>query len=186
MCKQLGPKQGEALERAFAVCHEYGLTFQFYSRNAKVLDSIPEAIRQLGLALTDMVGYAVEVAVFYRKSARAMKTDTVTVDFNVSFGSRMASFASRKDRIAELMWSWQLQKSAEAAGKFGRPVNRESWELTLKQRCARVHRDAATVAAAAGSFPAAACPGPCAPRRPCRVHVRVVRPAPDRLLAQQG
>lgn len=114
----LGPKQGEALERAFSVCHEYGLTFQFYSRNTKVLDSIPEAIRQLGLALTDMVGFAVEVAVFYRKSARAMRTTSVTVDFNVTFGSRMASFSSRKDRIAELMWSWQLQKSAETSGKL--------------------------------------------------------------------
>jgi hypothetical protein len=113
----LGPKQGEALERAFAVCHEYGLTFQFYSRNTKVLDSIPEAIRQLGLALTDMIGFAVEVAVFYRKSARAMRTTSVTVDFNVTFGSRMASFSSRKDRIAELMWSWQLQKSAETSGE---------------------------------------------------------------------
>lgn len=111
----LGPKQGEALERAFSVCHEYGLTFSFYSRNTKVLDSIPEAIRQLGLALTDMVGFAVEVAVFYRKSARAMRTTSVTVDFNVTFGSRMASFSSRKDRIAELMWSWQLQKSAETS-----------------------------------------------------------------------
>ncbi|KAF2998709.1 hypothetical protein E8E14_005930 [Neopestalotiopsis sp. 37M] len=111
----LGPKQGEALERAFSVCHEYGLIFQFYSRNTKVLDSIPEAIRQLGLALTDMVGFAVEVAVFYRKSARAMRTTSVTVDFNVTFGSRMASFSSRKDRIAELMWSWQLQKSAETS-----------------------------------------------------------------------
>ncbi|KAF3764981.1 hypothetical protein M406DRAFT_292243 [Cryphonectria parasitica EP155] len=46
-------------------------------------------------------------------SSYAMSTTSVTVDFNLTFGGRMESFVAHKDRIAELMWTWQLENSSE-------------------------------------------------------------------------
>lgn len=53
---QLGPQNGEALERAFGIFHEYSLTFDFYKKNIALLYSIPEARRYLSLSLADMLG----------------------------------------------------------------------------------------------------------------------------------
>lgn len=115
--RQLGPQNGEALERAFGLFHEYGLVFDFYKRNISLLVSISEARRYLSLSLADMLGLAVEVSLVYRKSSYAMSSTSVTVDFNLTFGGRMESFVSHKDRIAELMWTWQLENSSEISGK---------------------------------------------------------------------
>lgn len=58
------------------------------------------------------------MTILYRKSARSMSTSSsVTINFNLTFGHRMESFISHKDRIAELMWTWQLENSAEISGK---------------------------------------------------------------------
>lgn len=65
-----------------------------------------------------MLGLSVEMTILYRKSARSMSTSSsVTINFNLTFGHRMESFISHKDRIAELMWTWQLENSAEISGK---------------------------------------------------------------------
>ncbi|KAK2600780.1 hypothetical protein N8I77_010288 [Diaporthe amygdali] len=110
----LGPQNGEALERAFGIYHEYGLIFDFYKRNISLLVSISEARRYLSLSLADMLGLSVEMTILYRKSARSMSTSSsVTINFNLTFGHRMESFISHKDRIAELMWTWQLENSSE-------------------------------------------------------------------------
>lgn len=53
---QLGPQNGEALERAFGIFHEYSLTFDFYKKNIALLYSISEARRYLSLSLADMLG----------------------------------------------------------------------------------------------------------------------------------
>ncbi|ROV96637.1 hypothetical protein VSDG_05608 [Cytospora chrysosperma] len=112
----LGPQNGEALERAFGIFHEYGLTFDFYKRNISMLVSISEARRYLSLSLADMLGLSVEMSILYRKSSRSMSSASVTVNFNLTFGHRMESFVSHKDRIAELMWTWQLENSSEISG----------------------------------------------------------------------
>ncbi|KAI3394758.1 hypothetical protein diail_2227, partial [Diaporthe ilicicola] len=110
----LGPQNGEALERAFGIYHEYGLTFDFYKRNISLLVSISEARRYLSLSLADMLGLSVEMTILYRKSARSMSTSSsVTINFNLTFGHRLESLISHKDRIAELMWTWQLENSSE-------------------------------------------------------------------------
>lgn len=58
------------------------------------------------------------MTILYRKSARSMSTSSsVTINFNLTFGHRMESFISHKDRIAELMWTWQLENSSEISGK---------------------------------------------------------------------
>lgn len=54
----------------------------------------------------------------FRKTSRGMSSTSVTVDFNVTFGGRMESIISHKDRISELMWTWQLENSAEISGKL--------------------------------------------------------------------
>lgn len=65
-----------------------------------------------------MLGLSVEMTILYRKSARSMSTsNSITINFNLTFGHRMESFISHKDRIAELMWTWQLENSAEISGK---------------------------------------------------------------------
>ncbi|KAK7743825.1 hypothetical protein SLS53_003844 [Cytospora paraplurivora] len=109
----LGPQNGEALERAFALFHEYGLTFDFYKRNISLLVSIAEAKRYLSLSLVDILALTVEMSILYRKTAHSMASNSVTVDFNLTFGYRMESFVSHKDRIGELMWTWQLENSPE-------------------------------------------------------------------------
>lgn len=65
-----------------------------------------------------MLALSVEMTLLYRKASRGMSstTSSVTVDFNVTFGGRMASFVGHKDRIAELMWTWQLESSSEISG----------------------------------------------------------------------
>lgn len=65
-----------------------------------------------------MLALSVEMTLLYRKSSRGMSstTSSVTVDFNLTFGGRMASFVGHKDRIAELMWTWQLENSSEISG----------------------------------------------------------------------
>lgn len=115
---QLGPQNGEALERAFSIFHEYGLAFAFYLRNYSLLRSIPETRRELSLALSDMLGLSVEITVYYRKSARTMSTASVTVDFNITFGRLMESFIQHKDRVANLMWTYQLRNSSELTGEL--------------------------------------------------------------------
>lgn len=116
--QQLGPQNGEALERAFGLFHEYGLVFDFYKRNISLLVSISEAKRYLSLSLADMLGLSVEISLLYRKNSRGMATSSVVVDFNLTFGGRMESFVGHKDRIAELMWTWQLENSSEISGEF--------------------------------------------------------------------
>ena len=64
-----------------------------------------------------MLGLSVEMTILYRKSSRSMSSTSVTVNFNLTFGHRMESFVSHKDRIAELMWTWQLENSSEISGK---------------------------------------------------------------------
>lgn len=112
----MGPQNGEALERAFGIFHEYGLVFDFYKRNIRLLVTISEARRYLSLSLADMLGLSVEMELFYRKAAYSMQKSSVTVDFNLTFGSLMESFVSHKDRLAELMWTWQLENSSEISG----------------------------------------------------------------------
>jgi hypothetical protein len=114
---QLGPENGEALERAFAMFHEYGMAMEFYKRNLSLLVAMPEARRHLSLALGDLVWLAVDMAILYRKTARSMSTGSVTIDFTVSFGRRIESFATHKNAIAELMWAWQLKNSTEIGGE---------------------------------------------------------------------
>ncbi|KUI73490.1 hypothetical protein VM1G_08814 [Cytospora mali] len=109
----LGPENGEALERAFGIFHEYGLTFDFYKRNISMLVSISEVRRYLSLSLADMLALSVEMSVLYRKTTRTVSSTSVTVDFNLTFGHRMESIVGHKDRIAELMWTWQLENSSE-------------------------------------------------------------------------
>lgn len=82
-----------------------------------MLVSISEARRYLSLSLADMLGLSVEMSILYRKSSRSMSSTSVTVNFNLTFGHRMESFVSHKDRIAELMWTWQLENSSEISGK---------------------------------------------------------------------
>lgn len=53
---QLGPQNGEALERAFGVFHDYSQVFSFYRKNISLLYSITEARRYLSLSLADMLG----------------------------------------------------------------------------------------------------------------------------------
>ncbi|KAF2091004.1 hypothetical protein K490DRAFT_34171 [Saccharata proteae CBS 121410] len=111
---QMGPNQGEAMEKAFFMFHEYGHVFAFYMRNYTILRSIAEARQELGLAMADMVGLSVEVVLVYRKSLRSIAAGTiVTIDFNVSFGRLMDSFVQHKDRITNLMWTFQLKNSSE-------------------------------------------------------------------------
>ncbi|KAL1627735.1 hypothetical protein SLS56_006184 [Neofusicoccum ribis] len=112
---QLGPGQGEAMERAFSIFHEYGLAFAFYLRHYSLLRTIPEARQELSLALGDMLGLTIEITIFYRKSVRTMSTTAVTVDFNITFGRLMESFIQHKDRIANMFWTYQLKNSAEIA-----------------------------------------------------------------------
>ncbi|KAH7050107.1 hypothetical protein B0J12DRAFT_699514 [Macrophomina phaseolina] len=112
---QLGPGQGEAMERAFSIFHEYGLAFAFYLRHYSLLRTIPEARQELSLALGDMLGLAIEITIFYRKSIRSMSTTAVTVDFNITFGRLMESFIQHKDRIANMFWTYQLKNSPEIA-----------------------------------------------------------------------
>lgn len=64
-----------------------------------------------------MLGLSVEMAILYQKSSRSMSKSSVTVDFNLTFGARMESFVSHKDRIGELMWTWQLENSSEISGE---------------------------------------------------------------------
>ncbi|CAN8100253.1 unnamed protein product [Discula destructiva] len=109
----LGPQNGEALERAFGVIHEYSQVFSFYRKNISLLYTITEARRYLSLSLADMLGLSIDMALVFRKASRAMSTSSVTVDFNITFGGRMESFIGHKDRISELMWTWQLENSAE-------------------------------------------------------------------------
>lgn len=65
-----------------------------------------------------MLGLSVDMALLYRKSARAMSTSSTTVNFNLTFGHQMSSFVEHKDLIAELMWTWQLNNSPEITGTF--------------------------------------------------------------------
>lgn len=68
--------------------------------------------------------------IFYKKAASSMSKSSVTVDFNLTFGALMESFVSHKDRLAELMWTWQLENSSEISGKsFDAPKQ----EVTLKR-----------------------------------------------------
>lgn len=62
----------------------------------------------------------------FRKASRGMSTSSVTVDFNVTFGGRMESIISHKDRISELMWTWQLENSAEISGTLTIDVDFDS------------------------------------------------------------
>ncbi|KAL0256082.1 hypothetical protein SLS55_008474 [Diplodia seriata] len=112
---QLGPSQGEAMERAFSIFHEYGLAFAFYLRHYSLLRTIPEARSELSLALGDMLALAIEITIFYRKSIRSMSTTAVTVDFNITFGRLMETFVQHKDRIANMFWTYQLKNSSEIA-----------------------------------------------------------------------
>lgn len=80
-----------------------------------------EARRYLSLSLADMLGLSVEMEIFYKKAASSMSKSSVTVDFNLTFGSLMESFVSHKDRLAELMWTWQLENSSEISGELKSP-----------------------------------------------------------------
>lgn len=84
---------------------------------------MPEARRYLSLSLADMLGLSVEMEIFYKKAASSMTKSSVTVDFNLTFGSLMESFVGHKDRLAELMWTWQLENTSEISGEssFGCP-----------------------------------------------------------------
>lgn len=65
-----------------------------------------------------MLALAVEMTLLFRKSTRSMSSGSmISIDFNLTFGQRMESFASNKNRIAELMWTWQLDNSSEIDGK---------------------------------------------------------------------
>ncbi|KAF9635045.1 Tetratricopeptide-like helical protein [Lasiodiplodia theobromae] len=112
---QLGPGQGEAMERAFSIFHEYGLAFAFYLKHYSLLRTIPEARSELSLALGDMLALAIEITIFYRKSIRSMSTTAVTVDFNITFGRLMETFIQHKDSIANMFWTYQLKNSPEIA-----------------------------------------------------------------------
>lgn len=91
--------------------------FDFYKRNIGLLVTMPEARRYLSLSLADMLGLSVEMEIFYKKAASSMTKSSVTVDFNLTFGSLMESFVGHKDRLAELMWTWQLENTSEISGE---------------------------------------------------------------------
>lgn len=71
-------------------------------------------------------GLSIDMVLVFRKASRGMSTTSVTVDFNVTFGGRMESFISHKDRISELMWTWQLENSAEISSKSTADVGFDS------------------------------------------------------------
>lgn len=71
-------------------------------------------------------GLSIDMCLVFRKASRGMSTTNVTVDFNVTFGGRMESFISHKDRISELMWTWQLENSAEISGTWTSDVGFDS------------------------------------------------------------
>jgi hypothetical protein len=118
----MGPSQGVAMERAFAIFNQFGLAFAFYLRNYNLLSSVSESRDELGFALADTLTLAVDVTVYYHKSVRTMSANSVTVDFSVLFGRTMDSFAQHKDRITNLMWTYQLRNSREINGKLCKEV----------------------------------------------------------------
>lgn len=114
----MGPSQGIAIERAFSIFHQFGLVFTFYIRNYGILREIAEARQEMGLALADMLTLIVEVTVHYHKSVRIMSSNSVTVDFNIQFGSLMDSFIRHRDNIISIMWMHQLRNSSEIHGEI--------------------------------------------------------------------
>ena len=105
------------MERVFSIFNQFGLAFAFYLRNYTLLSSMFESRQEMSFALADALSFAVEVTVYYCKSIRTMSTSSVTIDFNVLFGRGMDSFVSHKDKITNLMWTYQLRNSKEIASK---------------------------------------------------------------------
>lgn len=82
-----------------------------------MLVSIPNATRHLSLSMADMLALAVEITMLYRKNVRSISSNSIVVNFNLTFGRYMESFMTQKNSIIELMWTWQLENSSEISGK---------------------------------------------------------------------
>ena len=68
----MGPGQAAALERAFGVFYQLGLTLSFFLRNHRLFSVSGEIRQELGHAYADLLTFVTDVTVYYRKRSKGM------------------------------------------------------------------------------------------------------------------
>ena len=106
----MGHDQAIALEKAFGVFYNIGLALSFFRQNENLFNASGEIRQSLGNAFADMLTLVVDVVCFFQKKGQDMSGSILTADFDSLFGRNVDSFFTRRDQVANGMWTYKLQQ----------------------------------------------------------------------------
>jgi len=122
----LGPHQAQALERAFRIFYEEGVTLSFFIRHQELFD-IGVVRQELAHSYLSLIHLVVDIAFYYNRKARETKSGSVQINLTRQFGREIREFFRRKDRAANAMWSYRLERSPEAQNNYVEISTLRTW-----------------------------------------------------------
>ena len=75
----------------------------------ELLDANETIKEDLGDVYAGLVGFAGEIALYYRLRINSMTTSSVVIDFNAAFGKTIDKIWAKKEHLSNHMWSFKLR-----------------------------------------------------------------------------
>ena len=106
---QIGPRQAQALAPTFEALYELSLLIVHVSQIHDIFHAsrdVKEAVAHLYCDIVELIG---KVAIFYRREiSKLTARESITIDFEATFGKYMDAIWNRRDDITTRVWSLKL------------------------------------------------------------------------------
>lgn len=126
---QLGHENAKAIELTFGAFHRLGLALSPLLRQKRLLHATNTIRSEIGHAFNDFLTLAREVSMHYHSAVNGLAPGQINLDFTAVFGKNIDAFWSRKDRIVDAIWKYQLPEDISVDAKTLR-----SWLNTRDRR----------------------------------------------------
>ncbi|KAM7185889.1 hypothetical protein V8F33_012155 [Rhypophila sp. PSN 637] len=110
---EIGPGQAQALAPTFQALYELTLLISYVSQIHDVFNSSREVRETLAHLYCDIVELVGDISVYYRRKISNLKPhETVTINFEATFGASMAGIWKRRDHLTSRLWSIKLSSKS--------------------------------------------------------------------------
>lgn len=109
--------------------YKFALSFSSILHQFQLIATTPDVAdvrEQLCLMFTDLLALVVDVAITFYRAVKGMSASSVSIDIFETFGDTIEGFRSRRDKIVEMIWSYQIGiEGAEEGRQYTHPCNEQ-------------------------------------------------------------
>lgn len=124
---QLGEDNASALQTSFGFFFQRAIDLIALLDRVELLGVSSEITDQLILAYADLVTLVSDIALRFYQVIRGTTNSEVVIDIHSDFANTIESFQSRRTKIVESMWSYQLSQEIRETTKITSIHNLRAW-----------------------------------------------------------